>query len=136
MKRLFLAACAVGLIGCANQPAPPPGPAVTGGFPYARYLYTADVWGHRSDVYKDWGTAQLQQRRLDLYATQPFTRTRTEIPAYIYSGGLLPQQDEIKAIENELNWRYDHGDKSAELKEFWPSARRHIASGARFESGF
>jgi hypothetical protein len=28
-----------------------------------------------------------------------------------------------------LNWRYKQGDKSAELKEFWPSARRHIASG-------
>jgi hypothetical protein len=41
----------------------------------------------------------------------------------------LPQQDEIKAIEVELNWRYQHGDKSAELKEFWPSSRRHIASG-------
>ena len=101
MKRLFLAAFAVGLIGCADQPAPSPGPAVTGGYPYARYAYTADVWGHRSDVYKDWSTAQLQQRRLDLYATQPFTRTRTEIPAYIYSGGLLPQQDEIKAIEKQ-----------------------------------
>jgi hypothetical protein len=48
----------------------------------------------------------------------------------------LPQQDEIKAIETELNWRYKNGDKSAELKEFWPSARRHIASGGRFDSGF
>ena len=28
----------------------------------------------------------------------------------------------------ELNWRYQHGDKTAELKEFWPSSRRHIAS--------
>ena len=136
MKRLFLAAFAVGLIGCANQPAPSPGPAVTGSYPYSRWAYTADVWGYRAPAYRDWSTAQLQQRRLDLYATQPFTRTRTEIPAYIYSGGLLPQQDEIKAIENELNWRYDHGDKTAELKEFWPSARRHIASGARFDSGF
>ena len=61
MKRLFLAACAVGLIGCANQPAPPPGPAVTGSYPYSRYAYTADVWGHRSPAYKDWSTAQLQQ---------------------------------------------------------------------------
>src|SRR5215475_13264247 len=69
-----------------------------------------------------------------IYATQPFTRTRNEVPAYIYSGGLLPQQDEIKAIEVELNWRYDHGDKTAELKEFWPSTRRHIASGARLET--
>jgi len=48
----------------------------------------------------------------------------------------LPQQDEIKAIETELNWRYQQGDKSAELKEFWPSTRRHIASGGHFDSGF
>lgn len=136
MKRLFSAAFAVGLIGCANQPAPPPGPAVTGGYPYSRYAFTADVWGHRSAVYKDWSTPQLQQRRLDLYATVPFTRTRNEVPAYIYNGMALPQQDEIKAIEVELNWRYDHGDKSAELKEFWPSTRRHIASGGRLDSGF
>ena len=136
MKRLFLAAFAVGLIGCANQPAPPPGPAVTGGYPYSRYAYTTDAWGHRSPAYKDWSTDQLQKRRLDLYATVPFTRTRNEVPAFIYSGMALPQQDEIKAIEVELNWRYDHGDKSAELKDFWPYERRHIASGGRFDSGF
>jgi hypothetical protein len=135
MKRLFLAAFAVGLIGCANQPAPSPGPAVTGSYPYSRYAYTADVWGYRSPAYRDWSTAQLQQRRLDLYAQVPFTRTRNEVPAYIYNGIALPQQDEIKAIEVELNWRYQHGDKSAELKEFWPSTRRHIASGTRFETG-
>ena len=129
MKRLFLAAFAVGLIGCANQPAPPPGPAVTGGYPYSRYAYTAEVWGHRSPAYRDWSTAQLQQRRLDLYATVPLTRNRNEVPAYIYHGMPLPQQDEIKAIETELNRRYQAGDKSAELKEFWPSSRRHIASG-------
>ena len=136
MKRLLLAAFAVGLVGCAQQPAPPPGPAVTGGYTYDRYARTAEVWGHRSPVYKDWTTEQLQKRRLDLYAQVPFTRTREEVPAYIYSGMALPQQDEIKAIEVELNWRYQAGDKTAELKDFWPSARRHIASGARFESGF
>ena len=135
MKRLFLAAFAVGLIGCANQPAPSPGVAVTGGYPYSRYAYTADVWGYRSPAYRDWSTAQLQQRRLDLYAQVPFTRDRNEVPAYIYQGIALPQQDEIHAIETELNWRYKQGDKSAELKEFWPSTRRHIASGARFDSG-
>ena len=85
MKRLFLAACAVGLIGCANQPAPSPGPAVTGSYPYSRYAYTADVWVHRSPAYKDWSTVQLQQRRLDLYATVPFTRTRNEVYAQIYN---------------------------------------------------
>lgn len=129
MKRLFLAAFAVGLIGCAQQPAPPPGPAVTGGFPYGRYAYSGVTWGYRSSVYKNWTTEQLQKRRLDLFAQVPFTRTRNEVPAYVYSGGLLPQQDEIKAIEVELNARFRAGDKSAELQEFWPSERRHIAGG-------
>jgi len=136
MKRLFLAAFAVGLIGCAQQPAPPPGPAVTGGFPYDRYARTAVTWGYASPVYKNWTTDQLQKRRLELFAQVPFTRTRNEVPAYIYSGGLLPQQDEIKAIEVELNQRFQAGDKTAELKEFWPSERRHIASGARVETLF
>jgi hypothetical protein len=77
-------------------------------------------------VYKDWSTDQLQKRRLDLFAQVPFTRTRNEVPAYIYSGGPLPQQDEIKAIEVELNARYQAGDKSAELIDFWPQSRRHI----------
>jgi hypothetical protein len=136
MKRLFLAAFAVGLIGCAQQPAPSPGPAVTGGFPYDRYARSPEAWGYVKPVYKDWSTDQLQKRRLDLFAQVPFTRTRNEVPAYIYSGGLLPQQDEIKAIEVELNQRYAAGDKSAELKEFWPSVRRHIASGSRVETLF
>ncbi|HSS16497.1 MAG TPA: hypothetical protein VLQ29_05905 [Candidatus Dormibacteraeota bacterium] len=136
MKRLFLAAFAVGLIGCAQQPAPSPGPAVTGGYPYDRYARSPETWGYVKPVYKDWSTEQLQKRRLDLFAQVPFTRTRNEVPAYIYSGGLLPQQDEIKAIEVELNQRFQAGDKSAELNEFWPSVRRHIASGSRVEALF
>jgi hypothetical protein len=48
----------------------------------------------------------------------------------------LPQQDEIKAIEVELNKRYKAGDKTANLEEFWPNVRRHIASGPRVESIF
>jgi len=75
---------------------------VTGGYPYSRYAYTADVWGHRSPAYKDWSTAQLQQRRLDLLRNRPVHRTRNEVPAYIYNGMALPQQDEIKAIETEF----------------------------------
>jgi len=46
----------------------------------------------------------------------------------------LPQQDEIKAIEVELNRRYQAGDKSADLIPFWPESRRHIASVGRIES--
>jgi hypothetical protein len=129
MKRLLLAAFAVGLIGCAQQPAPPPGPAVTGGYTYDRYARTSEVWGYANPVYKNWTTDQLQKRRLDLYATVPFTRTPEEVPAYIYSGMALPQQDEIKAIEVELNQRYKAGDKSADLQDFWPYQRRHVAFG-------
>jgi len=135
MKRLLLAASAVVLIGCANQPAPPPGPAVTGSYPYSRYSTTAVVWGYRGPAYRDWTTAKLQERRLELYGMNPLTETREGVPAYIYHGQPTASQDEIKAIEVELNWRYQHGDKTAELKEFWPSARRHIASGSRFETG-
>jgi hypothetical protein len=136
MKRLLLAAFAAGLIGCAEQPPPPVGPAVTGGYTYDRYSRTAEVWGYPNPVYQSWTTAQLQQRRLDLYAMQPLARTRNEVPAYIYRGMPLPQQDEIKAIETELNRRYQAGDRSAELKEFWPSTRRHIASGSHVETTF
>src|ERR1700747_3105115 len=105
-------------------------------YPYSRYSTSTDVTGPTNTPYATWSTAQLQQRRLDLYATVPMTRNRNEVPAYIYSGMPLPQQDEIKAIEVELNKRYQAGDKTAELKEFWPSARRHIASGSRVESLF
>ncbi len=49
------------------------------------------------------------------------TTDRNGVPAYIYHGQAQPAQDEAKQIEVELNWRYQHGDKSAELKEFWPS---------------
>jgi len=136
MKRLLLAVFAVGLIGCAQQPASSPGPAVTGGYTYDRYARSAEAWGHPNPVYKNWTTEQLQKRRLELYAQVPFTRNRNEVPAYIYSGMALPQQDEIKAIEVVLNQRYQAGDKSAELKEFWPSSRRHIASGSRVETLF
>jgi hypothetical protein len=123
MKRLLLATFAAGLIGCAEQPPPP---AVTTGYPYSRYASTAEVYGYYHPSYAGWTTAQLQQRRLDLYGMTPLTRDRHEVPAYIYHGQALPQQDEIKAIEAELNRRYKAGDKSAELKEFWPSSRRHI----------
>ena len=133
MKRLFLAAFAIGLIGCAEQYAPP---SATTGYTYSRYSTSAEVWGYRNPAYRNWTTAQLQQRRLELYGMTPLARTPNEVPAYIYHGQALPQQDEIKAMEVELNWRYQHGDKSAELKEFWPSTRRHIASGPRVEPIF
>jgi hypothetical protein len=131
MKQLLLAAFAVGLISCAEQP---PQPVQTANYPYDRYARTAEVWGHPNPVYASWTTSQLQKRRLDLYGMVTLTQDRNGVPAYIYHGQPLPQQDEIKAIEVELNRRYQAGDKTAELKEFWPSSRRHIASGGRLES--
>ena len=133
MKRLLLAVLAAGLIGCAEQYAPP---STTTGYTYSRYSTSAEVWGHRNPGYRDWTTAQLQKRRLELYGMTTLTTNRNGVPAYIYHGQAQPAQDEAKQIEVELNWRYQHGDKSAELKEFWPSVRRHIASGARVESIF
>src|SRR6266481_3226948 len=120
MKRLLLAVFAAGLIGCAEQPPPS---ALTSGFPYSRYSTTAEVYGYYNTSYAGWTTAQLQKRRLDLYGMTPLARTRNEVPAYIYHGQALPQQDEIKAIEAELNRRYKAGDQTAELQEFWPSSR-------------
>ena len=76
-----------------------------------------------AQAYRDWTTAQLQKRRLELYGMTPLAQSREGVPAYIYHGQAQPAQDESKAIEVELNWRYQHGDKSAELKEFWPSSR-------------
>jgi hypothetical protein len=131
MKQLLLAVFAASFIGCAEQPS---APVQTANYPYDRYARTAEVWGHPNPVYRRWTTEQLQKRRLDLYGTVTLTQTRNGVPAYIYHGQPLPQQDEIKAIEAELNRRYQAGDKTAELIQFWPDVRRHIASGSRVES--
>ena len=124
MKQLLLLISAAGLIGCAEQYAPP---STTTGYTYSRYSTSAEVWGHRNPAYRDWTTAQLQKRRLELYGMTTLTTNRNGVPAYIYHGQAQPAQDEAKQIEVELNWRNQHGDKSAELQEFWPSSRRHIS---------
>jgi hypothetical protein len=76
--------------------------------------------------FKKWTTKQLQQRRLDLYRQIPQRQTnlpghRGE-PVFIHHGGeaFSDQQNEIYAIEGELNYRYQHGDKDAELKRAMP----------------
>src|SRR6266576_2795354 len=116
IRQLLALIFAAGLVGCAAQPPPP---AVTTGYPYSRYSTTAEVWGYRSGMYANRSTAQLQQRPLDLYGMTPLAQSRQGVPEYIYHGQALPQQDEIKAIEVELNRRYQAGDKTAELIPFW-----------------
>src|SRR5207244_12298765 len=102
MKRLFLAAFAAALIGCAEQYAPP---AVTTGYTYSRYSTTAAVWGYRSPIYRDWTTAQLQQGRLELYGMTTLTDTRNGVPPYIYHDQAPPAQDEAQQVPVALHWR-------------------------------
>ena len=75
--------------------------------------------------FKKWSTAQLQQRRLDLYRQIPQTQDRHGRPIFIHHGGeaFSDQQKEIYAIEGELNYRYQHGDKDAELKRAMPGTQ-------------
>ena len=65
---------------------------------------------------RKWTTAQLQQRRVDLYRMVPQSQTRRGVPVFITHGDKTPQQWEILAIESELNRRLQAGDKAAELK--------------------
>ncbi len=125
MKQLLALLFAGGLIGCEEQSQP----IMTGGpnYPYAAYSTRAEVTYPTNTVYASWSTAALQKKRLDLYAMLPQTQTRNQVPVYITSGPQLPQQDEIRKIEAELNKRYKAGDKTAELKEWWPRSRRHIS---------
>src|SRR6266480_7117058 len=58
--------------------------------------------------YRKWTTAQLQQRRLDLYRQIPQRQDRHGRPVFIHheGEGVSDQQKEIYAIEAELNRRY------------------------------
>jgi hypothetical protein len=91
MALLLLAVFANILAGCARQPAA--SAAAVSAKP-------------ANSPYREWTTAQLQQRRNDLYYMLPRGA----------GGSPSPQQDEIRAIEGELMRRFRAGDKMAELK--------------------
>jgi len=112
------------LFGC-TQAGPQP-PVVTNGYPYATYARGWEVPIPRSALYRNWTTAQLQQRRTDLYNMVLQSQSRHGVAEYTYYGVPLPQQDEIRLVEAELSYRYQAGDKAAELKPAWPEERRHI----------
>jgi hypothetical protein len=94
-----------------------------GNFSYARYQTGTYADSPVNSPLRRMTTAQLQQRRLDLYKTVPQGQTRRGQPYFIYHGGPLPQQDEILAIEGELRRRFDHGDKAAELHRAIPGTQ-------------
>ena len=113
MKPLMAVIFAATLAACAEtQP-----PMTTGipNRPYRAYDSGRYDYSPRNSPFRTWTTAQLQQRRRDLYGTVPYRQTRHGTPVYEYSSVVLPQQDEIFAIEAELRRRYETGDKSAEL---------------------
>lgn len=112
------------LVSCTTGPQPP---TAATGLPYAAYATSNDIRAPINPAYRSWTTAQLQQRRQELYYMIPQGQTRQQIPYYVSHGGQLPQQDEIRAIEAELNTRYHNGDKTAQLKETYPEVRRHVS---------
>jgi hypothetical protein len=95
----MLAICASILVGCTK--------------PHSST--SAGVAGPPNSPYREWTTAQLQQRRSDLYYMLPQRAGGA-------TGAQLPQQEEIRAIEGELIRRFRAGDKAAELKPVWPAA--------------
>ena len=101
MKPLMpiLVAFASILVSCAKPSSPGP----------------AGVAGPPNSPYREWTTAQLQQRRSDLYYMLPQQPDAAR-------GAQSPQQEEIRAIEGELIRRFRAGDKTADLKPVWPAA--------------
>jgi hypothetical protein len=117
MKTLLAVAIAAFVAGSAYAQS-----ASAGGQPVGPKTTGPGAFSPANSPYKKWTTEQLQQRRLDLYRQIPQTQDRHGRPVFIHHGGeaFSDQQKEIYAIEGELNYRYDHGDKSAELKRAMP----------------
>ena len=126
MKTLLAVAIAAVLIGSAygqsiSAEGQPVGPKRTG----------PGAYSPANSPFRKWTTAQLQQRRIDLYRQIPQMQTggpgpgqagHQGVPVFIHHGGeaYSDQQKEIYVIEGELNYRYQHGDKDAELKRAMP----------------
>ncbi len=120
MKTLLAVAIAAVIAGSAygqsaSREGQPVGPKTTG----------PGAFSPANSPFRKWSTADLQQRRLDLYRQIPQRQSRRGVPIFTHHGGeaFSDQQKEIYTIEGELNYRYDHGDKSAELKRAMPGTQ-------------
>ena len=123
MKTLLAVAVAVTLTACAEQQSTTgyvasQAPAQAAPVPLTRPAY----YSQPDSPYRKWTTAQLQERRRVLYAQTTYTETRRGEPVFIHHGENSHEQDEIYAIETELNRRYQAGEKDAELKRAIPGA--------------
>jgi hypothetical protein len=114
MKPLMAVIFAATLVACEETRSPMTSTGIPNR-PYAAYDTGRFDYSPQNSPFRRWTTAQLQDRRRDLYATVPYRQSRHGTPIYEYQGQPLPQQDELFAIETELNRRYQAGDKSAEL---------------------
>jgi hypothetical protein len=91
---------------------------------YSKYSTGNNMSSPKDSPFRKWTTADLQQRRIELYRTVNRSETRRGVPVYHYhQGDPSNQQDEIFLIEAELNRRFDAGDKAAELKRPIPGAQ-------------
>jgi hypothetical protein len=115
MKTLIAVAAAGVLAGCAEQP------TTTADVPHAPVPPPSPAYYSRPDSpYRQWSTAKLQERRRELYAQTTYTQTPRGQPVLIRHGENSRTNDELYAIEAELNRRYQAGDKNAELKRAIP----------------
>jgi hypothetical protein len=85
----------------------------------------SSVFATSNTDYSKWSTAQLQQKRLELYKELPVRGNRKNVAAYVKNAEPLPQEDEIKLIERELDHRRSRGDKAAYYEPAAPSIYRH-----------
>lgn len=123
MKNLFLLMFAAVFAGCVTDTTQITGPKVG-----------------------DLTTAQLQERRLELYKLVPRSAQRLSaspdvrggsnasnnyVTEYHTFGGPLPQQDEIVQIERELDRRRTRGDKAAYFEQDAP----HVPPTAQQSGG-
>ena len=119
MKRLLALAFLVALPACLDAQTP----TTVRSYSDAKYSTGVPANSPKDSPLRKWTTADLQKRRIDLYRMVPQTQTRNGVPVYITHGDKTPQQEEILAIESELNRRYQAGDKSAELKRPIPGEK-------------
>ncbi len=76
--------------------------------------------------YESWTTPILQQKRVELYKTLPVRGNRKGVTAFAKWSEPLPQEVEIKKIEQELDRRRSAGDKGAYYEPAAPQyPRRH-----------
>ena len=123
MKRLLALAFLVALPACLKAQSTAATPTTVRSYSDAKYSTGVPANSPKDSPLRKWTTADLQKRRIDLYRMVPQTQTRNGVPVYITHGDKTPQQEEILAIESELNRRYQAGDKSAELKRAMPGAK-------------